>query len=59
MSKYDMYRSENKRNNEEILDNIDGAKKDVENISNITKELKRDLERVINNCPSISLSDIF
>lgn len=58
MSKYDMYRRENKRINEEILDNIDGAKKDVENISNIPKELKRDLEKIINNCPSISLSDI-
>lgn len=54
MSKYDMYRRENKRINEEILDNIDGAKKNVEDIGNVVKELKR----AINNCPSISLSDI-
>lgn len=55
MSKYDMYRSENKRINEEILNNIDGAKKDVEDISNIAKEVKRSID----NGSSRSLSDIF
>lgn len=55
MSKYDMYRSENKRINEEILNNIDGVKKDVEYISNIAKEVKRSID----NGSSRSLSDIF
>lgn len=55
MSKYDMYRSENKRINEEILNNIDGAKKDVEDISNIAKEVIRSID----NGSSRSLSDIF
>lgn len=46
MSKYDMYREENKRNNDEILNNIGDTKKEVRKQKQISKEVKDSVRNI-------------